>query len=709
MYFKQWFLNLINEDFKTQRIKYINQGIDAAIVDRYLAIFDDIRNKKYKEVFAKIYGVNIPQSQRTSIDAYNDFHELERVVDYVKGQKDLTGAKFTDIKFSGKPIYNENGLEIYYADSPRACIEYKGSIPYSWCISRKDASNMFYTYRFKPHEPAFYFVKDLEKTRAEFGLWNATKLAFSGKWKDPYHFFVIQTLKNADVTDRKRKQYLVTSAQNDGDRQMSWDEIVAIEPKLNNLQNILATKPLTDIEKTDYSRFKDGLNNEQFSKLDYKEKNRYLDIYVKIDRLLTDEQFEMLPDDLKNKYISFGVGLLPKQYELIKNNSQLIKRYAQITLRKLEEIVKNNASLYLVLSEVDVLKSLPNEVEKIFESLDEDQLFRLSHFRKYYIIRLMSDRQKERLLQTAINKDELLLGLFNYNIPDNLILKAIKSGLKLNDEQYEFIEKNNPEMKHAYIVVRGADIEQEILSGESLKEHEYKVTMLLPNVDKFIGNVHGNHNIYTLFAVLNQEQKDRVAQLIIHKQKDTLDTSILIFLLLEANNYESLLKQIGEDKLDNLGGSDGSEYINNDNFLKAVKLFNRLENMWGVFDRKIIIREISPNKIVEGVLYLINNKKLDDDDILQLINVLDEVLLNTGNSGSFNSIYAKTNSAKADIVNIIKSQRGGRLSHEFVHNLIYYSDNSEEVRKAIGPENLAQIPEKEMKKLISDIEDKDSP
>jgi hypothetical protein len=368
--FSKWCIEIINEDFKSQRQKFIGQGVQPDIVDRYIQFFKEIRDKKYKELFAAIPNVKVPPAQRNNIDAYSDFHELEAVVDYVKGQRDVQGVKFTDVKFDGKPIYNENGLEIYYAETPRACIQYKGNVPYGWCIARSDASNLFYTYRFKEHEPAFYFVKDVEKTKAEFGLWNATKTAFSGRWRDKYHFFVVQVLKNADLKDPNKKQYIVTSAQNDGDLQMSWNEILRIEPKLQGLEKILVPKPLSETEKADYKRFIKGVDDATFAKLDYNEKSRYLDIYVRMNRPLTDVQFQTLPEDLKNKYVSFGVGLSDGQYNQVKQDRALLKRYNEITLRKIEEVVKNpNQEIQLKPSEISIfLENKPDELFKMLET-----------------------------------------------------------------------------------------------------------------------------------------------------------------------------------------------------------------------------------------------------------------------------------------------------------------------------------------------------
>lgn len=161
---------LLNEDFKSQRVNFIKQGYDSNIVDDYIGKFKHIRDAKYRSIGDNISNFDIEPKDRLDIDRYKNFRDLEVFVDYVGGKHAVkTNLKSNDIVIDGKPIYNQDGIEVYYADSPRACIKYKGSVPYSWCVARSDSSNMFYTYRFKPYEPAFYFIKDVAATKKELG------------------------------------------------------------------------------------------------------------------------------------------------------------------------------------------------------------------------------------------------------------------------------------------------------------------------------------------------------------------------------------------------------------------------------------------------------------------------------------------------------------------------------------------------------------
>jgi hypothetical protein len=307
------------------------------LVKRYLKDFMEIKDKKVKEAQDDLYGVDVPKgNDRYDIDKYKTFKEVETLVDYVAGKRPVGSANFEEIEVDGKPVFVNDEVEVYYADTPRACIEYKGNKPYSWCVSRSTVDNMFYNYRLGGYDPAFYFVKRIKPTKKEFSLWSIGNLVFNGTWKDPYHFFVVQVQKDVEIGDTYSEYYIVTSANNEGDVPMSWNEIVENAPELKGLQEVFQPKPLTEKEREKIEKYKNGLTDEEFDKLPYKEKDFYMAVYVKMNKPLTDGQFNVLPEDLKNKYIGFGVGLSDEQFEMIKNNKNLVKRYAEISRRKYE-------------------------------------------------------------------------------------------------------------------------------------------------------------------------------------------------------------------------------------------------------------------------------------------------------------------------------------------------------------------------------------
>lgn len=104
MNFKEWLLTeqqIFNEDSKTQKEKFIQQGIEPEKVDYYLDKFEMFKDKKYKEINDPIQGLGHIKD-KTNIDAYKTFQELKILVDYVKARAERN-----------KPIFNtEKDLKI---------------------------------------------------------------------------------------------------------------------------------------------------------------------------------------------------------------------------------------------------------------------------------------------------------------------------------------------------------------------------------------------------------------------------------------------------------------------------------------------------------------------------------------------------------------------------------------------------------------------
>ena len=113
MNFKNWLIlseeQIFNEDFKTQREKFIQQGIEPEIVDYYLDKFEMFTDKKYKEINDPIKGLEYIKD-KTNINAYKTFQELKILVDYVKARLPF----FLQSKAQrNKPVFNtEKDLKI---------------------------------------------------------------------------------------------------------------------------------------------------------------------------------------------------------------------------------------------------------------------------------------------------------------------------------------------------------------------------------------------------------------------------------------------------------------------------------------------------------------------------------------------------------------------------------------------------------------------
>lgn len=112
MNFKEWLITeqqIFNEDFKTQREKFIQQGIEPEKVDYYLDKFEMFTDKKYKEINDPIKGLEHIKD-KTNIEAYKTFQELKILVDYVK---DRLPFFLQSQAQRNKPIFNtEKDLKI---------------------------------------------------------------------------------------------------------------------------------------------------------------------------------------------------------------------------------------------------------------------------------------------------------------------------------------------------------------------------------------------------------------------------------------------------------------------------------------------------------------------------------------------------------------------------------------------------------------------
>jgi hypothetical protein len=524
--------NFLNEDFKSMKAQYLKQGIDSKIIDNYIDTFKTI--KDFRELNDDIIDFKIDKDKRKIIDNYKDFHQLETIVDYVKGKRNIKNASFEEedeedetLEFPGNIVLKDDQLDIKYANSPRACIKYKGKFPYSWCISRTDASNMFSTYRFKENEPAFYFIKRIKATENEFGVWNMTKNVFNGSFKDKYHFFVVQVHKNAKLNNTTQQQYTVTSAQNDGDKLMSWNDILKFAPELNGKQELIKPIPLSPKEKETFNKYNSGISDEEFAKLDYKEKRNYLDVYVKMNKHITDNQFNALPDDLKNLYIGLGVPISKYMFDYVMSNGKLKKRYDDILSKRIGELIKGTAGIGFGVEEVSYSFQIG--------LLDGDKLNAQS---VNILFKNASIEQKYNMVKQIISyvKDKL-----NSDIINSLLYKLSK------EQKYDMIKQIFPYVKDKL----DSSMINRLLNNTPQEQKYDMVKQIFPYVkDKLDSSM-----INRLLDNTPQEQKYDMVKQIFPYVKDKLNSSMINRLLdntPQEQEYD-MVKQIFpyvKDKLD---------------------------------------------------------------------------------------------------------------------------------------------------------------
>lgn len=207
------------------------------------------------------------------------FSDLKKIIDdnFPKTAYTKTDKDEVDFKGSEDVVYNQNGLLILKGDLKEKCIRYgKG---YKWCISKDDASNLFFYYRMRFEEPAFYFVFDEDKPE-----------------DDPYHAIVI--VKNIE------SGYYVVTAKNDEEVEMTWYEVEAIQPKLKGLRGLFRHAPLTREERKDYDKYKKTASESEYSDFTYEEKEKYIGFVHR----LTERQIRNTPKALISKYATTTTG-----------------------------------------------------------------------------------------------------------------------------------------------------------------------------------------------------------------------------------------------------------------------------------------------------------------------------------------------------------------------------------------------------------------
>jgi hypothetical protein len=547
--------SIISEGVKEMKQKYLKQGIDSNIIDSYLERYKNIKASKYLKDEIQI---NVQPNDRNNIDKFKDFHDLEVLVDYVENKINLDKQDKTlkksyrsdnEIETDGEPVYKDSELEILYADSPRACIKYKGDFPYNWCVSADTGGNMYSTYRFKEQEPAFYFVKQLKKIDKELN----ENPDFPTEILDKYHFFVIQVFKNVKMGDLNSKYYYVTSALNDGDVQMSWNEIIEKAPILKGKQEFFKDVPHSETEKADYQRFKNGIDDEEFKGLSVEEKRKYLDIYVSQEKLLSDEQFFSMPKSLKKLYIGFGVPISEEQLEYIKNNADLLKYYNIVLKRRLEKSDEGVNVRFKV-----------NEVLYVYEN----QLGSDKFYVRYVMVLLKNNIQPSENIQLEAVKKYGFAIEYIKNPSEEVKLAAVEE----NGFVIEYIE--NPSEKVQLAAVKQSSYAIEYIENpnektqlEVIKKNSARIKNInYPTEKAQILAVKKNSTL--IEYIKNPSEK---AQFIVCEEKDSL--------IFEIQKPTELIQLYVLNKLYNRNLKYANDSVKREIFIKSLSyLYNSLKN-----------------------------------------------------------------------------------------------------------------------------------
>jgi hypothetical protein len=249
----------ISDKVKTQmrdRFKQQDSNLTDQQIDYYLNKWDK---------FANSFPADKRDITRLSFD------QVEQLIDAAEAKQAVKGRSRPQNQPLEGAIYDRDNLMIYKGDAKPKCIQYGQG--YSWCISRADSSNLYTRYRFFGSEPVFYFVFDKDRSK-----------------DDPLHAVVIHV-------DNKNN-YRITTSRNDGDRNVSWQEITKQLPKLAPLQSLFKPQPVSDEERSDYQKYGKRMPDEVVNQYTYAEKAKYIEFGNKVSH----QQQDQLPYELLAAY-----------------------------------------------------------------------------------------------------------------------------------------------------------------------------------------------------------------------------------------------------------------------------------------------------------------------------------------------------------------------------------------------------------------------
>jgi hypothetical protein len=307
---------LLIEDFKTIKNKYIEQGYDENIVNSYINKFKII-TQRYSNYLEKVPNLTIPISDRKNIDKYEDFRDLEAVVDFLTGyiskHKLIDDKEKIELKNSYK-IYDNEQIEIFKGTTPEACILIKGSENISWCISKPE-SNLFYHYRFEDYSPTVYFIKQKNETS-----------------ENPYYFFVFFVTKNND------DYRIISSLNKPGEEKIpfSWLDVVKKFPFLSKLKKLFVSDNYSEEEVFAKSKSR-GVSDDEYITLSYNHKNALISGGI----ILSDKQFINTPYPLIKNYLLRNLNINDVMMNHIKKDKDTLKYYGKLIIDDFLSSIEN--------------------------------------------------------------------------------------------------------------------------------------------------------------------------------------------------------------------------------------------------------------------------------------------------------------------------------------------------------------------------------
>ena len=344
---KQLILEGIEDDYKRKILKD-NPYLGMNEINYYVNEFNKIKN-------------SLPIDKR-DITKYS-WKDLEDVVDsnqsVEKIEKGIIEIDHSDI------LYNQNNLKILKANTKQACVKY--GTGYGFCISSRGSGNQYYNYRYGgryyDEEKSIYFVIDEDKTK---DIESTNPLRFV----DPTHMLVIMVKKVMDSNANRiqlpdgrfainpakslnpdyRLFYQVTTADNDGEQNVTWEEIVKLQPKLNGLGKLFQPLKPNAKEKLLYDTRKEF--NERI--IEWREENEeWLGSYHR-----NDLELYFGDSDASIQFYTNDVDTLEFNYKLL-------KKIKELSIGNKLQVFEFNDAEYRHINYMTIVTPLFNDISKI--------------------------------------------------------------------------------------------------------------------------------------------------------------------------------------------------------------------------------------------------------------------------------------------------------------------------------------------------------
>ena len=245
-----------------------------------------------------------------------NFSQFEHLIDAIvaeKGVEEKTTSNLENIDI----VYDDNNLLIFAPKTKDQCI--KLGYGRTWCTSRLGATNLYYNYRFGK-DRTLYYVVDKDKN-----------------YEDRYFASVILV----DPYGRTAFADKTNSSPYHGDTNLPWSEISGFIPKLKNLQDLFVSIPLSKDEiemrnkysNTNYDHRRGGFGDK--SLIEVFNSPREIELWMELNsKVLTDEDYASLTQELKKKYVALGFDLTPRQ--IASSEAAVLNYYARQKIEKIK-------------------------------------------------------------------------------------------------------------------------------------------------------------------------------------------------------------------------------------------------------------------------------------------------------------------------------------------------------------------------------------